>query len=60
MLTRQTPGFFMRHLLLALLLSVPLIGCSDQSSTDKPTAADIRAGKAVAERECKGLPRSRW
>ncbi len=53
MLTRQTPGFFMRHLLLALLLSVPLIGCSDQSSTDKPTAADIRAGKAVAERECK-------
>ena len=44
----------MRHLLLAMFLSVALIGCSDQGSgTDKQTAADIRAGKVVAERECK-------
>ena len=44
----------MRHLLLAMLLSVALIGCSDQSTPEKQTAADIRAGKAVAESECKG------
>ena len=44
----------MKYLLLAMFLSVALIGCSDESTPEKQTAADIRAGKAVAERECKG------
>jgi cytochrome c553 len=43
----------MKYLLLALFLSVALIGCSDQSTTEKQTAADIRAGKVVADKECK-------
>ncbi len=43
----------MRHLLLAMFLSLVLIGCSDESTPQKQTAADIRAGKAVAEKECK-------
>ena len=43
----------MRRLLLALFLSTTLIGCSDQSASEKQKAADIRAGKAVAEKECK-------
>ena len=43
----------MRHLLLAMFLSVALIGCSDQSTPEKQTAADIRAGRVVAEKECK-------
>jgi cytochrome c553 len=50
----HNPGFPMRHLLLALFLSVALIGCSDQSGPDKQTAEDIRVGRGVAERECKG------
>jgi cytochrome c553 len=44
----------MKHILLAMLLSVLLIGCSDQSTPQKQTAADISAGKNVAEKECKG------
>jgi cytochrome c553 len=52
--TNQKPGLSMRHFLLAMLLSVALIGCSDESTLQKQTAADIRAGKAVAEKECKG------
>jgi len=44
----------MRYLLLAMLLSVALIGCSGEGGPDKQTAADIRAGRAVAEKECKG------
>ena len=45
----------MRHLLFALFLSVALIGCSDQGSGPaKQTAEDIRVGKGVAEKECKG------
>ena len=44
----------MRHLLLALFLSVALIGCSDQGGgPDKQTAEDIRVGRGVADRECK-------
>ncbi len=43
----------MRHLLLAMFLSVALIGCSDESSPQKQTAADIRAGQVVADKECK-------
>jgi cytochrome c553 len=44
----------MRHLLLAMFLSVALIGCSDEGTIEKQTAADIRAGRTVAEKECKG------
>jgi cytochrome c553 len=44
----------MKHLLAALLLSVFLIGCSDDSSSDKKFVADIAAGKAIADKECKG------
>lgn len=49
----------MNHLMLAILLSVALIGCTDkETSTAKKTAekqitADISAGKAITERECK-------
>ena len=43
----------MRHLLLAMFVSVALIGCSDKAAPDKQTLADIRAGKVVAEKECK-------
>src|SRR5487761_2579206 len=51
--TNQKPGFPMRHLLLAMFLSVALIGCSDESTPQKQTAADIRAGQVVADKECK-------
>jgi cytochrome c553 len=44
----------MKHLLLALSLSVALIGCSDDGTPQKQSAADIQAGKVVAEKECKG------
>jgi cytochrome c553 len=44
----------MRHLLLAMFLSVALIGCSDEGTPEKQNLADIAAGKAVAEKECKG------
>src|SRR5450631_3505403 len=52
--TNQKPGFPMRHLLLAMFLSVALIGCSDDGTPEKLSAADIRAGKVVADKECKG------
>jgi cytochrome c553 len=44
----------MKHLLLALFLSVVLVGCSDQTAPEKQSLADINAGKAVADKECKG------
>ncbi len=45
----------MKHVLLALFLSVALIGCSDGTAPQKQqTQADIAAGKVVADRECKG------
>src|SRR5450759_3866237 len=44
----------MKHMLLAMFLSVALIGCSDESTPQKQTAADVRAGKVVADKECKG------
>ena len=44
----------MRHLLLAMFLSVALIGCSDEGTPEKQSAADISAGKVVADKECKG------
>ena len=50
----------MRHLLIAIAVSVALLGCSGKDgSTAGPTperlpAADVEAGKILAERECKG------
>jgi cytochrome c553 len=44
----------MKHILLAILLSALLAGCSDEVTPQKQTAADISAGKIVAEKECKG------
>jgi cytochrome c553 len=44
----------MKHILLAVLLSVTLIGCSNEGTPQKQSAADISAGKIVAEKECKG------
>lgn len=50
----------MKHLLLTIVLSAALIGCSDKEpSSAKPApetlpAADVDAGKVLAERECRG------
>jgi len=44
----------MKQLWLVMFLSVALIGCSDESTPEKLSAADISAGKVVADRECKG------
>jgi cytochrome c553 len=50
----------MKHLMLGIVLSLALFGCSDkQESTTKATpekqaAADLSAGKVFVERECKG------
>ena len=44
----------MKHILLAIFASVVLAGCSDEVSSGKPSAAEISAGRVVAERECKG------
>src|SRR5450830_671092 len=52
--TNQRPEPPMKHLLLAMFLLVALIGCSDESTPQKQTAADVRAGQVVADKECKG------
>jgi cytochrome c553 len=44
----------MKHILLAMLLSVTLLGCSQESTPEKQSAADISAGKKIAEKDCKG------
>ena len=50
----------MKHLLLAISLSVALFGCGDhqgspaRSKAEAPVAADLGAGKALAEQNCKG------
>ncbi len=44
----------MKHLLLAMFLSVVLIGCSDNGAPEKQSAADIGAGRTLADKECKG------
>jgi cytochrome c553 len=45
----------MKHLLLAIALSVALLGCSeDNTKSGKQAAADLVAGQTLAERECKG------
>ena len=49
----------MNRFMLAVLLSMALIGCTDkevaplQTTTAKPTTADIQAGKIIADRDCK-------
>ncbi len=43
----------MKHILLAICLSVVLAGCSDRSPEEQ-SAVDISAGKQLAEKECKG------
>jgi cytochrome c553 len=49
----------MKHLLFAMAVSAALAGCSDHEGSPKGTAqeapaADVAAGKILAERECKG------
>ena len=50
----------MRRLTLGIVLSVALFGCAEKQEPaakgkmEKPVAADIAAGRAFAERECKG------
>jgi len=48
----RKPGFPMKYFLLAMFLSVALIGCSEESKP-KQTTADISAGKAIVDKECK-------
>ena len=43
----------MKYFLLALFLSVALIGCSDESKP-KQTTADVGAGKAIVDKDCVG------
>ena len=45
----------MKRLMIGILLSVSLIGCSDNdASRSKTVAGDVNAGKALADKECKG------
>ena len=56
----RLPGIQMNHLVFAVAVSLALIGCSgkDREVADRAThalpAADIEAGKLLAQRECKG------
>ncbi len=49
----------MKHFMLGIVLSVALIGCTEkekptaETTAAKPLAADVRAGKAIAEQNCK-------
>ena len=44
----------MKNLLLPLLLSLALTACTEQKASDKAIKGDASAGKALAERVCKG------
>jgi cytochrome c553 len=51
----------MKRLTLGIALSLALVGCADKDTpakaekkAEKPVATDVAAGKAFAERECKG------
>lgn len=44
----------MKILLVPLLLSLALAACTEQKPSEKTTKGDVSAGKAVAERTCKG------
>ena len=48
----------MKNILLAIFLSVALIGCSDDGSSQKQSAADIQAGKAIAEKSARAVTAS--
>ncbi len=48
----QKPGFTLKYFLLATFLSMALIGCSDENKP-KQSTADIRAGKAIVDTQCK-------
>ena len=50
----QKPGIPTKYFLFAAFLSVTMIGCSNESKPEKQTTADIRAGKTVVDKECKG------
>jgi cytochrome c553 len=43
----------MKYFLVAMVLSVALIGCSEQGKSNKQAKADIQAGKAIVDKECK-------
>ena len=49
----------MKNLILCMVLSAALIGCAEKketpanTTTAKQTAADVGAGKIIAERDCK-------
>ena len=44
----------MKKLMLGIVLSIALIGCTEKgASTGKSAKADVNAGKAIAERDCK-------
>ena len=53
----------MRRFMMIIALPLVLIGCADKESStakttaEKQVAADVNAGKAIAERECKGCHR---
>jgi cytochrome c553 len=49
----QKPGSPMKYFLLAVFLSVMLIGCSEQNKPAKQSTADINAGKTIVDKECK-------
>src|SRR3990170_7595447 len=50
----------MKYLTLGIILSLALIGCTDKdmapakTAAEKPSTADISAGKTIADRDCKG------
>lgn len=46
----------MKNIMLGIVLLAVLSGCTDkgQPTANKTTAADVSAGKAIAERDCKG------
>jgi cytochrome c553 len=52
-------GISMKNLLIGIVLSAALVGCTDKDQStakpamDKQAVADISAGKAIAERDCK-------
>ncbi len=49
----QNPGSPMKYFLLAAFLSVALIGCSDESKPTKASTANIQAGRAIVDKDCK-------
>ncbi len=44
----------MRYLLLTAIVSLLIMGCTDRTATPTEAAADLVAGKALAEANCAG------